>query len=352
MAPKTLILDPYHGGSHRYVSEQLVAHLPAPVELFSLPARRWKWRMGAAAIDFADRLEAGAEYDLLIATDMLDLARFLALARGVASFRTTVLLMHENQLTMPRPDGDREDLHLGLTNVYSALAADWVWWNSAHHRDLFLSTLQRLCIASKKSLPNDLSERIAARSTVLGLPLDLAELAAVARPERAGPLRIAWNHRMAYDKRPAQTLGALVDLPGDFEVHLFGPRNERRPTGVDEVLEALGPRVTEHGYLERPAYLEALAACDVVLAWPAQEHFGLSVAEAVQLGLWPVLPEALCYPELVPAEHRADVFFSDADGLRAQITEHLRQRRPRADGWYTPFAADAVAQRALCRAGE
>jgi hypothetical protein len=346
-AYRTLLLDPYHGGSHRYVTEQLAAHLPGSVDCFTLPARRWKWRMSAAAIAFADRLEQGTHYDLLIATDMLDLSRFLTLSRGRSSFERTVLLMHENQLTMPRPEADREDLHLGLINVYSALAADCVWWNSAHHRDLFLNAVEALCAAGKASFPSDLADRVRARSTVLGLPLDLDELDAVQPPSRSGPLRIAWNHRMAYDKRPAQALAPLVDLAGDFEVHLFGPRNERRPGGVDAVLEALGERVVDHGFLDRPAYLVALAACDLILAWPAQEHFGLSVAEAVELGLWPILPNQLCYPELVPEEHHRGVLFDDDASLRALIAPHIERRRARTSGWYTRFAAPTVIDKLL-----
>ena len=44
-----LFLEPFYGGSHREFADGLVQHSRQRIELHTLPARFWRWRMRGAA---------------------------------------------------------------------------------------------------------------------------------------------------------------------------------------------------------------------------------------------------------------------------------------------------------------
>jgi glycosyltransferase involved in cell wall biosynthesis len=324
----------------------LARFLPGETRVETLPAHHWKWRMSAAALSFAQRIEDdNLRPEWLITTDMLDLSRLKGLVPRHLSDTRTVLIMHENQLSYPQRASDRADLHLGLTNLYSAWCADVVWWNSCHHRDLFLEKAQALVRLFPQHTPKDLLQRIEDRSCVLGLPMDLDELRPLRRDETMGrtpgPLRVAWNHRMAYDKNPKRVFERLVrahEAGQDFELHLFGPRHQPAP----ETLNTIKERIVDHGFLDRRPYLERLAQCDVVVADPDQEHFGLSLAESVQLGLWPIVPRRLCYPELLPKVLHQEVLFETEDEFDERFQACLLAPMRRAPACYEAFEAGLV----------
>ena len=326
----------------------LARFLPGTTHTETLGSHLFKWRMGVAALWFAERIEAQRlTPKLLVTTDMLDLSRLKALCGKRLIDTQTALIMHENQLSYPRHAKEREDIHLGLTNLFSCWCADLIWWNSEHHQDLFMEQAERFIGLFPKRVPGDLLDRIEQRSAVLGLPLDLDELRPLRRTSRApGRLRIAWNHRMQHDKNPDRVFGRLARLAGaglDFELHLFGPRHQDKP----EILKQLDDQVIDHGYLGRAEYLEALSQCDVVVADPAQEHFGLSVAEAVQLGLWPILSNALCYPELIPKRLHGDCLFASEQEFDALIMQAAAAPERQCDALYERFEAPLVVEQ-LC----
>ena len=345
--PRLLILDPYHGGSHAAVTETLLKFSPLPSQSWTLPARHWKWRMGSAHLTFSKRLnQCETLPSHLLTTDMLDLSRLQGLCPRLYATHCT-LLMHENQLSYPRPERDREDLHLGMININSCLAADRIWWNSEYHRDDFLSHVENLSRMLPEQGLSGVGREILERSQVLGLPLDLDEI----RPHRhvqrkPGPLKIAWNHRRDQDKGAVEVLHLLADLIEeglDFEVMLFGERFRNEPSGLAEGLERLGARVIHDAFIsDRTDYLRLLAQGDVLLSTSKQENFGLSVAEAVQLGLWPLLPNALCYPELIPESQHEHCLYSSSQELKSLILQAADQPERQPGSWYERYEAKAL----------
>lgn len=69
--------------------------------------------MRGAAITFAREVRRRnlLSVDLIVATDMLDLATFLGLTRDLLGRSAVALYMHENQLTYPLPPGARAIWH-------------------------------------------------------------------------------------------------------------------------------------------------------------------------------------------------------------------------------------------------
>ena len=143
---RVLLVSPYHGGSHRAFAEGLARHSSHRIDLESLPARFWKWRMRGAALRLGPRIRSRPRpWDVILATDMLNLAEFRSLS-GLGRV-PHALYMHESQLDYPLPPGDRGDRHYGFINLASALAADRVLFNSHSHRERFLEGLPSLWAA-------------------------------------------------------------------------------------------------------------------------------------------------------------------------------------------------------------
>jgi len=144
---KIWILDPYHAGSHADWSVGIQAvSLQAghSVTLHTLPGRHWKWRMHAAAAHFASLMKDVEAPDVVVTTDMCDVAQLRGLMPSTWNRVRVVTMFHENQLTFPWSPTDTDvasgrDQTYAYLNLSSALASDQVWFNS----DASLDTIDR-----------------------------------------------------------------------------------------------------------------------------------------------------------------------------------------------------------------
>jgi len=307
--PHWVILEAYHGGSHRQLIGGLLEHAIADATLLSLPARKWKWRMRGAALDFAPRI-ASLERppDAIFASSMVNLADVRALLPSGLRDLPIVAYFHENQLTYPVQEVDPRDHHFAWTNALTALAADRVLWNSAYNRDSFLEELGIVLHKMPDARPNWIVDAIARRSAVLPVPIDDDAFGAH-RGRRAGPCHIVWNHRWEHDKGPELLLDlvrGLVDGHHDFRLSVIGQRFETRVPAMDAVREAAGDHVDTWGFVEsRTDYHRLLARADVALSTARHEFQGLAVLEAAAAGAVPLVPDRLAYPEIWPSAWRA-----------------------------------------------
>jgi glycosyltransferase involved in cell wall biosynthesis len=70
------------------------------------------------------------------------------------------------------------------------------------------------------------------------------------------------------------------------------------------------------GYLPtRADYVALLSQADLVISTAEHEFFGISVLEAICAGAFPLLPNRLSYPELIPAELHPACLYADEDDL-------------------------------------
>jgi glycosyltransferase involved in cell wall biosynthesis len=337
-----LYLDPFHGGSHAAVAEGYARHSRHDITLLTLSiAGGWRWRMRGAAVSLARQLREqvrvqSAVFDLIIATDMFDLAAFLALTRDLTAGVPLALYFHENQLTYPLPPGRARDLAFPWINYTSALAADALCFNSDFHRRAFLAALPTLLGRFHDHQELDLVEVIAAKSRVLPPGIDLARLDAAGDGRSLDfhppspiphPPVILWNSRWEYDKGPQAFFEALRDLAArglDFRVIVAGEHIDPNEPNFLAAREWLGPRVLAWGYApDLATYRTMLSQSDIVVSTAIQEFFGISVIEALYCGCVPVLPRRLSYPELLPPETHATCLYDDdsalADRLAATI---------------------------------
>lgn len=294
-----LFLDPYHGPSHSALSTALRDHSRHDVTLLTMEARKWKWRMRGAALAFEPRIRAlPAPPDILVVTDMVNLPELLSLLRDHFPPRIPVVAyFHENQLTYPLPVRDERDFHFGLMNIYTALAADRVIFNSEFHRDEFLGALPSVLAKMPDHRPQGIEERILARSAVLGPPIDVAPSGA---PREN---LILWNHRWEDDKDPEsffRVMRRLDDRGTDFGLVMLGQSFQQRPACFDRARKDLAHRIRHWGYVEsREEYVDLMSRCRVAVSTARHEFYGLAVREAVACGCYPLLPRRVVYPELV-----------------------------------------------------
>ena len=103
---------------------------------------------------------------MVFASDMLNLAEFGGLAPTDVGALPAVAYFHRNQPTYPVGVGKERDLHFGITNMTTALAASAVWFNSAFHRDELLGAIPRLLKRMPDYQPFDAVDVIRVRSAV------------------------------------------------------------------------------------------------------------------------------------------------------------------------------------------
>jgi glycosyltransferase involved in cell wall biosynthesis len=330
-----LFIEPYDGGSHRAFREGLIEHSRHNYKCLTLPARFWKWRMRGSAAWFADEVSLAqpGPCDLLMVTGFLNLADFRGLVPPPFDRLPALLYMHENQLTYPLSPDEEFDFHFGFTNILSCLAADHIVFNSDFHRDLFLTSLPAYLGKMSEAVPRQVPQRLGDRSSVLPVGLDRRPLPSGhysqyrgghAEPEvgpgwpRGKRHRILWNHRWEFDKQPemfARVVNRLLEEGRDFEVALLGEPQQHE--GVFSTLkDQLGDRLVAFGYLPgREAYDDMLEISDIVVSCAQQEYFGISVAEAVHAGCYPVLPRDQVYPTLYGTRCKGRHFYEDEEGL-------------------------------------
>ena len=301
-----IILEPYYGGSHRALVDGLVHHLDRPFTLWTLPPRKWKWRMRGAAPVFAARWrEERPEATAIFTSSLLNAAELRGLLPEEARQLPLIVYCHENQLNYPQQDGDPRDYHYGWINILSAMAADRLVWNSRYNLESFLAALPDFVRRMPDRRPRGLVESIRAKSTILPVPIDLEGMGDPA--PKSGPPRILWNHRWEHDKGPEEFFAALERLDGegrDFELSVIVQTFQDEPAVFERAKAKLEGRIRTWGFREsRADYWRELSRADLVISTARHEFQGLAVLEAATAGAWPLLPDDLAYPEIWPARH-------------------------------------------------
>lgn len=328
---RVLFIEPFYGGSHRAFADGIIAHSTHDITLLSLPEGEWRRRMRRGAQELAALADAlTGEFDAIVATDMLDVAAFLALTRPRFAHTPVLLYFHENQFTYPRIRGTKLNSWFGQINYLSALAADRVAFNSAFHREEFLAALRTLAGQPNNWLVPESIETIAERSSVLPVGLDFDWLDGLL--ERREPPTIAWNSRWEFDKAPemfARTATWLAEEDIPFRLALCGDPGPNPHPALVELRAALGDRVVQSGLVEdRAEYARILRGSEIVVSTSRHEFFGIGMVEAMYAGCLPIAPHALNYPALVPEElHARCLYLSEAE-LRERLRDELVQRSP------------------------
>ena len=318
------LVEPFFGGSHRAWAEGWAANSTHEVCLHTLPGSAWRWRMRGSAVTLGPRLVADAARlgppDLLVVSDMVDLGDLLARTRVTHGTVPVALYLHENQLTYPRRPGEPLDAGLAWTTWRNLTLADEIWCNSAFHRDELLAALPELLHDVPDHDHADLLPAVAGRMRVLAVGVDIP-----APGLREEPPLILSNQRWHHDKDVDAVVRALLwlaDSGAEFRAAVIGDHHGGHAAEIDPLLDRLGDRVVARGFQERSTYESLVGQADIVVSAARNEFFGVAVVEAVGAGAVPVLPAAVAYPEVIPADFHPVVLHQRGD-LRAALAATL-----------------------------
>ncbi|MEZ4859991.1 MAG: DUF3524 domain-containing protein [Caldilineaceae bacterium] len=336
------LLSPYHTGSHQAWANGYASHSRYQVQLLTMAGRFWKWRMQGGAVALAAQAHAqlattGAP-SAIITTDMVNLPAWLGLLRQTLPTNIPILhYMHENQLTYPWRPGERQDLAYAMINWLSQLAATRVAFNSHYHADSWFEALPRLL----KHFPDynhlSLVDDVLQKSFVLPVGIAcqrIAQQISAVDPseERTAPPLIVWNQRWEYDKRPDRFFNLLYRLRTTgvpFQLAVAGENFRNTPTEFDEAQQRLADCIVQWGYLPTyPAYLQLLSQAALVISTADHEFFGISILEAIMAGAFPLLPNRLSYPELIPRTLHPACLYDDEEDLFQKARQRLQLPRP------------------------
>lgn len=340
---RVLILSGYDAASHKRWREHLAALLPEFYwRALVLPPRFFRWRIRGNPLSWLNEPLLQKSWDLIIATSMVDLATLRGLHPRLA--RTPCLLyMHENQFAFPVSSGQNASADPQMVNLYSALSADCVVFNSGWNRDSFLAGVDSFRQKLPDRVPEGLTEVLRDKSRVIPVPIE--DRLFTERPSLRDRTcsHLLWNHRWEYDKGPERLLKFLQVLEQrsvPFRLSVVGERFRSYPKEFDRIREQFSHRIERWGFLEsRDDYDQLLRQADMVVSTALHDFQGLAMLEAMASGCVPLAPNRLAYREYVPAQCRYDSHEEDvereaeaaADSLEALLEKGALVCPP--DGW-------------------
>ena len=343
---RVLSLQSYYGGSHKQFQQGWEKYSKHRWTILALPPRHWKWRMRHAAIYFAEevqrRLGEGEQWDVVVCTDMLNLAEFRGLMPRQIGGIPIVMFFHENQFAYPVREGYQRDEHLAFTNFTSALAADLIWFNSKYNFDSMVAGLTRRLKRWPDFQPRKAIESLTDKLTIepLGIEQPAVDLVPYqqAREQRAAngvPVHLVWAARWEHDKNADDLLLALRSLRERgvlFRLSLLGQSFKYSPRVFDEIQAEFQAEILRSGFQEsRADYWQALAEADLFVSTAKHEFFGLAAAEGIAAGLIPLFPDRLAYPELLEhamtrEEAKDYLYDNNAEALADSIQQWSQTR--------------------------
>ena len=161
---KILLLSAYHAQSHQQWCDGLRKQLPQhDWTVLSLPPRHFAWRVRGNSLSwaFSHTQQLESQYDLLIATSLVDLSALRGFVPSLTQLPCLVYF-HENQFEYPQSGQQTAALEPQIVNLYSALCADRVVFNSAWNRDSFLAGVTTLLEKLPDHVPPGLPQRLLA----------------------------------------------------------------------------------------------------------------------------------------------------------------------------------------------
>lgn len=308
---RILLLSAYDAESHKHWRELLVRSLPEyEWTVLALPGRFFSWRVRGNSLSwaFGQQDVLSQNFDLILATSMTDLSALRGMAPALAN-TPAIAYFHENQFAYPLSGREFNQVEPQVLNLYTALSADYILYNSEFNRRTMLEGVCQLLDKLPDQVPSGLPQRLQERSEVLPVPLAkdcfqqaVADITWDMIPMAERPLRIAWAARWEFDKGPQQLMAILTELESsgiDYRLALLGQRFRGSPKTFDNIAEQFSHRLDQFGYASsRQAYLAWLGRADIFLSTATHEFQGLSVLEAAAQQTYPLTPCRQAYPEI------------------------------------------------------
>lgn len=330
---RILVLSAYDAASHRFWRELVSASLPQFEWVHvALSAQHFSWRTRGNSFIFAyqHRQQLAQDYDLILATSMVDLSSLRGFLPKLAQI-PTIIYFHENQFVYPISNRQPNILNVQLTSIYTLLCADKVVFNSNYNLETFFDGAATLLKQMPERLPVSIVKDFRQLAQVIPVPINLSPSPRKIESPLQRPIQILWNHRWEYDKRPEVFFAAIDKLFAsgiDFRLHVVGQSFEHSPACFDNAKARLQSKIGTWGYVERLQYEALLNSCDIVISSALHDFQGLSMLEAINGGCIPVAPKRVAYPEYIPLKYLYDTHQDtqvEAENLFTKLLDIISQ---------------------------
>jgi glycosyltransferase involved in cell wall biosynthesis len=321
--PDIWLLSAYRADSHVAWADWLVTNFPqVEWHRLELPGRHFRWRIRGNPLSWLDKLP-DTQPDLIIATSMVDLATIKGLHPRLANV-PAYYYFHENQFAYPVSEHQASSIEPQMVQLYGALAAQRVLFNSNYNRDTFLDGVDNLLQQMPDAIPDGVRQKLQNKCEIFPVPFDPIAPA----PEKDKGL-IIWNHRWEYDKAPDLFANAMLELTErgiDFRLALLGARPQQVPEPLALLREKLKDRIIADDKVDTNTYRHLLGTASIVVSTSLHEFQGLSIMEAASAGVRPIVPDALCYPQQYTEQYRYPA--GDQKALVKRLEQWLTNELP------------------------
>ncbi len=331
------LLSAYRSDSHACWADWLVDTFKE-FQWFKLelPGRYFSWRIRGNPLSWLHQLPEEMP-DLILATSMVDLSTLKGLHPRLAN-SPCIYYFHENQFAYPVSEHQVESIEPQMVQLYGALAADRLLFNSAYNRDSFLQGVTALLNKFPDEIPEGIVDILGNMSGVLPVVIG-----PVKQQETKNNKLILWNHRWEYDKAPQVFCDALLllnKIKPDIELALLGQRAKIKPEPLLEIEQKLGDKIIINEKVSKDDYQKYLSQAAIVVSTAIHEFQGLSVLEAVSAGAAPLVPDDLCYREQYADEYRYKA--GDSHALAEKLANCLEAcpKSPDVSYWYSKEIID------------
>ena len=265
-----------------------------------LPGRHFRWRIRGNPLSWLNKIPE-KKPDLIIATSMVDLATLKGLHPHLADV-PCIYYFHENQFAYPTSKQQHDSVDPQMVQLYGALSASKILFNSAYNRDSFLLGVKQLLNKLPDEVPENLLPKLTNKAEVLPVAINNFKVT-----EKNNPQLILWNHRWEYDKAPQVFVDALLklnEINPNFQLALLGSRGHKKPAELLAIENALADKIIFNQKLNSKEYRQCLSQASIVVSTAIHEFQGLAVLEAVNCGVAPLVPNDLCYQEQYAERYR------------------------------------------------
>ncbi|XP_064370672.1 tRNA-queuosine alpha-mannosyltransferase isoform X2 [Dromaius novaehollandiae] len=320
-----LLIEAFYGGSHKQLVDLLKEEMEECV-LCTLPAKKWPWKARTAALSFMQTVPPNANYRVLFASSVLNLAELVALRPDLGKLKK-VLYFHENQLAYPVQKSQERDFQYGYNQILSCLVADVIVFNSAFNMESFLTSIGKFMKLIPDHRPKDLEKIIRPKCQVLYFPVKFPDVSRFMPEHKLAHLeKITGVKRRgdAYQREglPAQQRsGVPAGLMKSSSVRLESglcegqpglpatpPERPPSPLATPEKSSEAGASASTNPCQGGDKQHLTFNPCNILSGADYQQR-PLHVVwphrwvEAVYCGCYPLCPKALVYPEIFPAEY-------------------------------------------------
>jgi glycosyltransferase involved in cell wall biosynthesis len=319
---KILYLESFYSGSHKFFLDNLIKYSDFEIEKIVIEEKTWRLNYEKSALFYFSKIKNIENYDLIIASSLVDVS---VLKGFYKTFPKVIIYWHENQFEYPNKKSD----YLGLKDLHNFITADVNIFNSSFHKnDFFTKAKKEINKFNLFDLETILGDKYFSSPVIYpGFDMKNVDLSNVNPQIKTHIPIILWNHRWSKDKDYFMFFSMMRYLKKrdyKFKLNIFGEATLIGNKDFEYFKEQMGDYINKFGYLESKfEYYKEVLNSDIVISTAIEENFGISMVESMYMGLTPVLPNRLSYPELIPKEFHDKVLYKDYDDALIKLKDIL-----------------------------